>query len=882
MSGHRYDPATLEPKWQAYWESHKTFRTANPGDVDFDASRPKFYVLDMFPYPSGAGLHVGHPEGYTATDILARYKRMNGFNVLHPMGWDAFGLPAEQYAVQTGTHPSITTRQNIDNFRRQIKALGFSYDWDREIATTHADYVRWTQWIFSLLYETWYDTEQDRGRPIEELPIPQDLSPAQQRTYVNSKRLAYVGEMAVWWCPVLGTVLANEEVIDGRSERGGHPCMRLPLRQWMLRITDYAARLGRDLDDVDWPEETRKQQREWIGESQGAEVDFAVDESDESIRIFTTRPDTLYGATFMVLAPEHRLVTKLTAKEQAEAIHEYILRTASKSEIERSANKEKTGVPLGSFAINPVNGQRIPIWISDYVLATYGTGAVMAVPGHDQRDHEFAQQFGLPILQVVQPPEGCEGCYAGDGIAINSPWIEGLPTAEAKKRIIAELEQRGLGKGKVQYRLRDWIFSRQRYWGEPFPLLHRQDGNHELVPDSQLPIELPELEDFRPSGNPEPLLAKAREWTLTVDSEGREALRETNTMPNWAGSCWYYLRFIDPRNNEVAWDRDKEKYWMPVDLYVGGREHAVLHLLYARFWHKVLFDRGYVSTPEPFGKLFHQGLILAFSYEDKEEKRLVPSDQVEEVDGEFFHIETRRPLNQVTAKMSKTLKNVVNPDDILGEHGADAFRMYEMFMGPLDISKPWNTKDVGGVSRFLHRVWRLLIDEETGQPRPHILDNNTANSEILERALHRCIKKVGSDIERMAFNTAISAMMIWLNEAASPQAPPLSRSQAERFVLTLAPFAPHMGEELWNRLGHEKTLAYQPWPSYDEAMLVDDTIEVPVQVNGKLRARVTVPVDITSADLEALARQAVSEWIEGKETKKVVVVPKRMVNLVVS
>jgi len=875
MSSHRYQPSVIEPKWQDHWLRHKTFRTPNPGDSDFDVNRPKYYVLDMFPYPSGAGLHVGHPEGYTATDILARYKRMKGFNVLHPMGWDAFGLPAEQYAVQTGTHPSLTTRQNIDNFRRQIQALGFSYDWDREISTTHPAYVRWTQWIFSLLYDTWYDEEQGKGRAISELPVPPDLSVAQRREFIDSKRLAYIDEMAVWWCSALGTVLANEEVIDGRSERGSHPCMRLPLRQWMLRITAYAGRLLRDLDGVEWPEETKKQQREWIGESQGAEVDFALADGTQKIRIFTTRPDTLYGATFMVLAPEHALVPHLTTPENSDAVHEYVLRTASKSELERSASKEKTGVPLGSFAVNPVNGERIPIWISDYVLATYGTGAVMAVPGHDERDHEFARQFGLPILEVVAPPEPHEGCFSGEGVAKNSPWIDGLPTSEAKIRIIQELESRGLGKGKIQYRLRDWIFSRQRYWGEPFPVIHRQDGGCELVADSDLPVELPELEDFRPSGNPEPLLAKAREWLKARDRDGREALRETNTMPNWAGSCWYYLRFIDPRNAQQPWDPEREKYWMPVDLYVGGREHAVLHLLYARFWHKVLYDRGYVSTPEPFRKLFHQGLILAFAYEDESEKKLIPSDQVVEVEGGFQA--NGRPVRQVVAKMSKSLKNVVNPDDILKEHGADAFRMYEMFMGPLDIAKPWNSKDVGGVSRFLQRVWRLFIDEETGDLRPA----GEENGPVIERALHRCIKKVGDDIERMAFNTAVSAMMILLNEAGAVGVPPLSRSQRERFVLILAPFAPHLAEELWQRLGHESSLAYYPWPKYEESWLVDDTIEVPVQVNGKLRARLQVPQAINSAELERMAREAVAEWLQGKETKKVVVIPKRLVNLVI-
>lgn len=874
VAGHRYNPAEIEPRWQKHWLENKTFRTAGPGDPDFDPQRPKYYVLDMFPYPSGAGLHVGHPEGYTATDILARYKRMRGFNVLHPMGWDAFGLPAEQYAVQTGTHPSLTTRQNIENFRRQIQSLGFSYDWDRELATTHPHYVRWTQWIFSLLFDTWYDREQAKGRPISELPVPEGLNPEQARRYIDSKRLAYIDEMAVWWCSALGTVLANEEVIDGRSERGGHPCMRLPLRQWMLRITEYAPRLLHDLDAVDWPEETKKQQREWIGESHGAEVDFAVEGSEEKIRVFTTRPDTLFGATFMVLAPEHPWVNKLTTAEHKESVHDYVLKTASKSELERSASKDKSGVPLGSYAINPVNQQRIPIWISDYVLATYGTGALMAVPGHDERDFEFARTFGLPIVQVVAPPEGAEfeGVFTGHGTAINSPWIDGLPTPQAKQKIVAELEARQLGQGKTQYRLRDWIFSRQRYWGEPFPVVHCQDGSCQLLPDDQLPVELPELEDFRPSGNPEPLLAKAREWTTWRDRDGREAVRETNTMPNWAGSCWYYLRFLDPRNEEVAWDREKERYWMPVDLYVGGREHAVLHLLYARFWHKVLYDRGYVSTAEPFRKLFHQGLILAFSYED-DEKKLIPSDQVEEQNGVFIHKVTGREVKQVVAKMSKSLKNVVNPDDILAEHGADAFRLYEMFMGPLEISKPWNSKDIGGVSRFLQRSWRLLVDEESGQ-----LQLASEADARVERALHRCLKKVGDDIERMAFNTAISAMMIFLKEIGELR---LTQEQASTFVKLLSPFAPHLGEELWSRLGHPTSLAYEPWPVVQEQWLVEETIEVPVQVNGKVRARLQVAPDVDAARLEALAREAVADWLQGKETRKVVIIPKRMVSLVI-
>lgn len=898
MSLHRYQPAQVEPKWQKYWEENQTFRALDPGDAGFDGSKPKYYVLDMFPYPSGAGLHVGHPEGYTATDILARYKRAKGFNVLHPMGWDAFGLPAEQYAIQTGTHPSVTTAKNIATFKRQIQALGFSYDWSREVSTTDTKYVRWTQWIFRILFDTWFDDETQKGRPISELPIPEGLDEAEKRAYVDGKRLAFITKIPVWWCAELGTVLANEEVIDGRSERGSHPCVRLPLRQWMLRITAYASRLLTDLELVQWPEETKKQQQEWIGESHGADVWFEVDgvsnvgdiADGEKVRekngkvefkVFTTRPDTLFGATFTVLAPEHPLVDLIVSDAQRKDVADYRSAAASKSDLDRTSVKEKTGVWTGGSAINPVTGKKVPIWIADYVLASYGTGAIMAVPAHDDRDHEFATKYGLDIIQVVKPPEGNEdACFSGVGTAINSPWIDGLDSVQAKKVMAEKLLAAGLGEPRTTYRLHDWIFSRQRYWGEPFPLLHLEDGSIEAVPADQLPVQLPEMEDFRPSGSPEGPLGKAEEWLNTTTVDGRKARRETNTMPQWAGSCWYYLRFLDPDNVEEPWSRAKESYWMPVDLYVGGREHAVLHLLYARFWHKVLFDRGFVGTPEPFGRLFHQGMILGHAYEEQNSKALVPIDMAVETDGAFTHKEDGRPLRQVIAKMSKSLKNVINPDDIIQEHGADALRMYEMFMGPLEDAKPWNSRDLGGITRFLSRVWRLVVDEDMDTTRTFL----TEPVAEVERALHQCIKKVGDDLDRMAFNTAVSAMMIFLNEATPKEGQKQSRltqSQAERFVLLLAPFAPHIGEELWSRLGHHGTLAYEPWPVYDEAKLVADTVEVPVQVNGKKRAVINVPAAADNAEYERLARLAVAEHLEGKEIKKVVVVPKRMVSVVV-
>ena len=899
MSEHRYQPAQVEPKWQQYWQEHKTFRALDPGEAGFDSKKPKYYVLDMFPYPSGAGLHVGHPEGYTATDILARYRRARGFNVLHPMGWDAFGLPAEQYAIQTGTHPSITTQKNITTFKRQIESLGFSYDWSRELATTDGKYVRWTQWIFEILFDTWYDDEQQRGRPIGELPIPEGLSEQERRQYIDSKRLAFVEKIPVWWCTELGTVLANEEVIDGRSERGSYACVRLPLKQWMLRITSYAGRLLRDLDLVEWPDETKKQQAEWIGESHGAEVWFPLQsitpaqgeavadgervrlrEGQVEFKIFTTCPDTLFGVTFMVLAPEHALVDIITTEQQRAAVKGYRTQAASKSDLDRTTHKDKSGVWTGAYAINPVNGDKVPIWIADYVLATYGTGAIMAVPGHDQRDHEFAKTFGLDIIEVIAPPPGQARsqdpniCFTGPGISINSPWINGQESTQAKQTMGEELLKRGLGQPKTTYRLRDWIFSRQRYWGEPFPVLHHKDGSVELVPADQLPLELPLMEDFRPSGSPEGPLGKATDWIEVQLPDGRTARRETNTMPNWAGSCWYYLRFLDPDNLKEGWSREKEAYWMPVDLYVGGREHAVLHLLYARFWHKVLFDRGLVTHPEPFGKLFHQGMIVSFAYED-DNKATIAVDMAQEKDGGFVHKEDGRPLRQIVAKMSKTLKNVVNPDEIVREHGADTLRIYEMFMGPLEDSKPWNSRDVGGITRFLQRIWRLIINEDTGKVRGFL----PRGTDKVEKALHRCIKKVTDDLERMAFNTAVSAMMIFLNEATAAEG--ISHSQAERFVQILAPFAPHMSEELWQRLGHPKTLAYEPWPSYDPAQLLEETVEVPVQINGKVRAKIVVARDADAAEHEKLAREAVAGLLEGKSIRKVVVVPLRMVSVVV-
>jgi leucyl-tRNA synthetase len=922
-----YNPKVIERRWQDYWLTNKTFRTPDHSD------KPKFYILDMFPYPSGAGLHVGHPEGYTATDILARYKRMRGFNVLHPMGWDAFGLPAEQHAIKTGIHPSVNTQENIANFRRQIQMLGFSYDWDREIDTTDPDYFRWTQWIFLQLFDTWYDAEQKRGRPIAELPIPPEVrrqGEAAVRAYRDGKRLAYQAEVPVNWCEALGTVLANEEVIDGKSERGGHPVVRMPLRQWLLRITAYAERLLDDLEGLDWSESIKKMQRDWIGKSEGAEVDFAL-ESGLLIRVFTTRPDTLFGATYMVLAPEHALVEAITTPEQRTAVQAYRAEAARKSDLERTElAKKKTGVFTGAYALNPVNQEKIPIWIADYVLASYGTGAIMAVPAHDLRDWEFARAFRLPIRPVVQPPEGYQPSkeeatlaytesgqtycpFAGEGIAINAGAFDGLSTPEFKRRVTAWLEERRQGCRRVNYKLRDWLFSRQRYWGEPFPILHEIDdkGNstgviEPLSPD-ELPLRLPDLEDYKPSGKAEPPLSKAKDW-LYVLRNGKRYKRETNTMPQWAGSCWYYLRYIDPQNNKVFCDPRKERYWMPVDLYVGGAEHAVLHLLYSRFWHKLLYDRGHVHTPEPFQRLVNQGMILGYVYYAKRDIRTgrlvsvesqetaerllkgpftnfsverVPNEKVEEREDGFYFLGTNVKLAVATEKMSKARGNVINPDDVVNDYGADSMRLYEMFMGPLEAVKPWSMRGVEGVYRFLGRVWRVFIDERADDMRlSEVVREMPPERETL-RMLHRTIQRVTEDLDGMRFNTAIAAMMEFTNYLTPLSVRP--RSVLEPFVLLLSPFAPHLAEEVWHALGHRETLAYEPWPAFDPALTKADEIEVPVQINGKVRLRLTVPAEIDKAELEktALADERVRQLTEGKQVRKIIVVPGKLVNLVV-
>jgi leucyl-tRNA synthetase len=928
-SRRQYPFHLIEPKWQKVWDEQHAFRAFNPGD-EIPSGHPfalrhklsgkvsaaqlpaKFYILDMFPYPSGAGLHVGHPEGYTATDILARYKRARGFNVLHPMGWDAFGLPAEQFAVKTGQHPRKTTEENITTFKRQIKSLGFSYDWSRELATTDPDYFKWTQWIFLKLYNSYFDPELNKAQPIELLEDALSDSPKRQNEwkanlfltgthsawkkftpeqrkvrdqFITHSRLAFVTEAPVWWCEGLGTVLANEEVVDGKSEVGGFPVVRKPMRQWMLRITKYAERLLQDLATIDWSDSLKEMQRNWIGRSEGAEVDFQVAGSSDKIRVFTTRPDTLFGATYMVLAPEHRLVDEITSAEQQNAIANYKTDVAKKSDLERTElAKEKTGVFTGAYAVNPVNGKQIPIWIADYVLASYGTGAIMAVPAHDTRDFEFATKFSMPVVKVVQPPDPqtvWQG-FVGDGTSVNSAGPEvslnDLPTPEAKKKITDWLDSKGLGKRTINYKLRDWLFSRQRYWGEPFPILWKRDtaGNlyHEALPQNALPVLPPDLTDYKPTATGEPPLARAKDWVNLPDG----SQRETNTMPQWAGSCWYYLRYLDSKNARAFVGKESEHYWMSgksagVDLYVGGTEHAVLHLLYARFWHKVLFDLGYVSTPEPFFKLVNQGLILG------------DDDQ----------------------KMSKARGNVVNPDDVVREFGADSLRLYEMFMGPLEMVKPWSTHGVEGVYRFLGRVWRLFVDtktetdfeqaETTTDPGKYgellkLIRLDSAIADVTPtapqlKALHACIKKVTEDLDGLRFNTAISALMVFVNEAMTWETKPAAVMR--EFLILLHPLAPHLAEELWERLSAvsgppSASLAYSNWPDFDPALLVESVIEIPVQTNGKLRDVVKVPADADNAAIEAaaLASEKVKPLIEGKTIKKVIVVPKKLVNIVVS
>ncbi|MBY0088304.1 leucine--tRNA ligase [Brevibacillus brevis] len=797
----------VEKKWQQYWEQNKTFKTSE------DEGKKKFYALDMFPYPSGAGLHVGHPEGYTATDILSRMKRMQGYNVLHPMGWDAFGLPAEQYALDTGNDPAEFTEHNINTFRRQIKSLGFSYDWDREINTTDPNYYKWTQWIFTKLYE---------------------------------HGLAYIDEVAVNWCPALGTVLANEEVIDGKSERGGHPVERRPMKQWVLKITAYAERLLADLDELDWPESIKEMQRNWIGRSEGAEVTFGIEGHDESFTVFTTRPDTLYGATYAVLAPEHKLVEQITVPAQKEAVEAYLDQAKRKSDLERTdLAKEKTGVFTGAYAINPVNGERLPIWIADYVLISYGTGSIMAVPAHDERDYEFAKTFDLPIKQVIAGGDISKEAYTGDGEHINSGMLDGLNKEQAISKMIEWLEAEGKGNRKVTYRLRDWLFSRQRYWGEPIPILHLEDGTMKVVPESELPIMLPKTKEIKPSGTGESPLANISEWVNTIDPEtGMKARRETNTMPQWAGSCWYFLRFIDPHNDKALADPDKLKEWLPIDIYIGGAEHAVLHLLYSRFWHKFLYDIGVVPTKEPFQKLFNQGMILGENNE----------------------------------KMSKSKGNVVNPDDIINSHGADTLRMYEMFMGPLDASIAWSTKGLDGARRFLDRVYRLFVGDN-GELNEKIVE--TSNVAGMERVYHQTVKKVTEDYEGLRFNTGISQLMVFVNEAYKAEV--LPKKFMEDFVKMLSPIAPHLGEELWEKLGHSESLAYAAWPTYDEAKLVEDEVEIVLQINGKNKEKLLIASDSTKEQMEEMAKnnEMIKELIEGKTIVKVIAVPGKLVNIVV-
>jgi leucyl-tRNA synthetase len=840
MSNGTYDHQAIEKKWQAYWLKNKTFKSV------IDRSKPKYYVLDMFPYPSGDGLHVGHPEGYTATDIVARYKRMKGFNVLHPMGWDAFGLPAERHAVRTGEHPAIVTNKNCNTFKRQIQSLGLSYDWDREINTTAPAYFKWTQWIFEVLFE--------RG-------------------------LAYQAEAAVNWCPALGTVLANEEVKDGKYVETGDPVEKRLMRQWMLKITAYAQRLLEDLDDLDWPEGIKAMQREWIGRSEGADAVFKVAGSGKEFLIFTTRPDTLFGATYCVFAPEHPLAMEVTTPEHRAAVEAYVEAASRRSAQDRmQAEREKTGVFTGGYAVNPVNGKEIPIWIADYVLAEYGYGAIMAVPAHDTRDYEFARKFDLPIVEVISGGDISREAYTGDGILVNSEILNGLNVPQAKKRITEWLVGRGLGKAAINYRLRDWLFSRQRYWGEPFPLITLEDGTVRAIPLSDLPVVLPELDEYKPTADGQPPLAWATAWVHTTDPvTGKPAVRETNTMPQWAGSCWYFLRFCDPQNDREACSMEAEAYWMPVDLYIGGAEHAVLHLLYARFWHKVLYDAGCVSTKEPFLKLFNQGMILAHSYQDDAGKYHYPED-VEKRGDEWFVKGTDTRVNVQIEKMSKSRYNVLNPDNVVEQYGADSMRLYEMFMGPLDRDKPWTDEGIQGVNRFLKRVWALYITDNGGL-HPRIVESGGDPS--IARILHRTMKEVTHDIENLLFNTAIARMMEFVNAALKASA--LDRAWMEQFVLILSPFAPHMAEELWSRFGHPDTLAYEPWPQYDESLLVEDTIEVPVQVNGKLRAVITVPAD---ADKDAILAAAkadpkVLQHITGKTIVKEIFVPGKLANIVV-
>ena len=927
----RYQPSRIEPKWQAWWDSHDTFATPRlPGPR-------KSYVLDMFPYPSGDGLHVGHPEGYTATDIFSRFERMRGTSVMHPMGFDAFGLPAEEHAIRTGTPPRESTQRNIDTFRRQLKMLGFSYDWSRELATTDPGYVRWTQWIFLVLFDTWFDPAAQKGRPIADLPVPEAVSaagPDAVAKYRDTHRLAYQSEAPVNWCPALGTVLANEEVIGGVSERGGHPVVRIPLRQWMLRITAYADRLEHELEGLDWPASIKKLQCDWIGRSTGAEVDFFIAPAgaageafvrwqraraadglpgkpgSDVLRVYTTRPDTLYGVTCMVIAPEHPLVESLTTDGQRDAIRGYCEAASRKSDLDRTdLGREKTGVFTGSFVIHPLTCQPVPVWVADYVLATYGTGAIMAVPAHDDRDFEFAQTFGLEVVRVVEPANGAaaagDSLFTGAGRAIASGPYTGLATEEFSARVSQDLAAAGLGRAAVNYKLRDWLFSRQRFWGEPFPILHELDaagrptGIIRAVDERELPVNLPSLTDFKPGDTPDPPLSRSGPEWLFVELDGKRYRRETNTMPQWAGSCWYFLRFLDPKNDRQFVDPEIEKAWMPVDLYVGGAEHAVLHLLYSRFWHKVLYDRGHVSCPEPFGKLVNQGMILgeveftgyrraaggwvsAGQQQAGDIAARVPADQVEK-QGEHFVLRDAPNIRVESRayKMSKSRGNVVNPDQIVRDFGADSLRLYEMFMGPLEATKPWSTTGVGGVRGFLDRCWRLVVDDRAEEITlaPQVCADVPTADQL--RELHRLIDKVTRDIQALSFNTANARMMEFVNFCTPLDRRP--RAILEPFVAVLAPFAPHLAEELWEILGRPAPVSLAAWPGVDERWLKDDTVEIPVQVQGKLRGRVTVPADADADALQAAAAAdpKIAELLAGKQILKIVAVPGRLINFVV-
>ncbi|KPK80699.1 MAG: leucyl-tRNA synthase [Bacteroides sp. SM23_62_1] len=882
-----YNFTEIEKKWQKYWEENKTF------SVKEDPDKPKYYVLDMYPYPSGSGLHVGHPEGYTATDIVARYKRMRGFNVLHPMGWDAFGLPAEQYAIQTGTHPAIITNKNCDTFRQQIKSLGLAYDWDREINTTDPDYYKWTQWIFSRIYNAWFDEKQQKGRPISELPIPDHIRASGKdavREYTDKHRLAYYANAHVWYCENCRIVCANEEVLtDGSHEKCGNPVIKKNLKQWLLRIPLYAERLLREIDNLDWPEGIKDQQKNWIGRSEGAEVDFMIEGLKDKLRVFTTRPDTLFGATYMVLAPEHPLLNKIRLDKHADEMDEYIRKAAIKTDLDRTdLAKEKTGVFTGRYAINPVNKERIPIWVADYVMMGYGTGAIMAVPAHDTRDFEFAEKFGLSIRCIMDPVDAdmnlrekvlnAKACWTEDGIYINSSSaktglsIDGMNKENGIRTVTEWLEKNGLGKYAVNYKIRDWLFSRQRYWGEPFPVIHWEDGEITLIDDSELPLRLPELQNYEPGKDGESPLANAGDWLNVVDENGRKGRRETNTMPQWAGSCWYYLRYIDSLNTEKPFDSNKEKYWMPVDLYIGGAEHAVLHLLYSRFWHKILYDLGIVSTDEPFPKLFNQGMILAYAYESPTGAK-IPSDEVEERDGRFFHKHSGTELKQIVAKMSKSLKNVINPDEVTKNYGADSMRLYEMFMGPLEATKPWSENGIKGVSNFLNRVYKFFGNSD------NISHQDDEDREIM-KSLHQTIKKAQSDIENLRFNTAIAQMMIFTNICFKKGK--ITRKTAETFVLVLSVFAPHLGEELWQLFGHTPSVSDNSWPAYDESYLVEEVFEYPVSFNGKLRFRIELPLNLTNEEIEeaVLSHEKAQKWLNNKTPRKVIIVHGKIVNIV--